>query len=94
MRLPGYRKLKDFYNSISLLSKKKTFEEDVWKTFPSPNDKFAGWAKRMGELQIQSYNIEYSKKNMTIVRPANVYGPHDNFDPENAMVIPRLLAEW
>src|SRR5262245_34780260 len=26
-------------------------EDDVWKTFPSENDKFAGWAKRMGELQ-------------------------------------------
>ena len=23
-------------------------EDDVWKTFPSENDKFAGWAKRMG----------------------------------------------
>ena len=30
-------------------------EDDVWKTFPSENDKFAGWAKRMGELQIEAY---------------------------------------
>ena len=88
-------KVKRFLYTSSIgvyFPKKKLFEEDVWKTFPSPNDKFAGWAKRMGELQIQSYNIEYSKKNMTIVRPANVYGPHDNFDPENAMVIPSLIS--
>ena len=25
------------------------------------------------------------------MRPANVYGPYDNFDPENAMVIPSLI---
>ena len=27
----------------------------------------------------------------TSVRPENVYGPYDNFDPENAMVIPSLV---
>lgn len=66
-------------------------EDDVWKTFPSDNDKFAGWAKRMGELQAQAYKIEYGWDKISIVRPANVYGPYDNFDPENAMVIPSLI---
>ncbi len=68
------------------------YEDDVWKTFPSENDKFAGWAKRMGELQAQAYKIEYGWDKVSIVRPANVYGPYDNFDPENAMVIPSLIA--
>ena len=45
-------------------------EENVWKTFPSPNDRFAGWAKRMGELQSEAYSIEYNWKNISIVRPA------------------------
>ncbi len=67
------------------------YEDDVWKTFPSENDKFAGWAKRMGELQAESYKIQYGWKDISIVRPANVYGPGDNFDPENAMVIPSLI---
>jgi len=67
------------------------YEDDVWKTFPSPNDKFAGWAKRMGELQADAYAIEYGWDKIVIVRPANVYGPYDNFDPENAMVIPSLI---
>lgn len=66
-------------------------EDDVWKTFPSENDKFAGWAKRMGELQAESYKIEYGWDTIAIVRPANVYGSYDNFDPENAMVIPSLI---
>jgi len=68
-------------------------EEDVWKTFPSPNDRFAGWAKRIGELQAEAYAIQNGNKNISIVRPANVYGKNDNFDPENAMVIPSLIRK-
>jgi len=68
-------------------------EDDVWKTFPSPNDRFAGWAKRMGELQAEAYAIQYGKCNISIVRPANVYGNNDNFDPKNAMVIPSLIRK-
>ena len=67
------------------------YEDDVWKTFPSENDKFAGWAKRMGELQAEAYKIEYGWNKIAIVRPANVYGHYDNFDPNNAMVIPSLI---
>tara|TARA_S200000501_G_C20792466_1_gene730177 strand:+ start:173 stop:1156 length:984 start_codon:yes stop_codon:yes gene_type:complete len=66
-------------------------EDDVWRTFPSENDKHPGWAKRIGELQAEAYNIQYGKNNISIVRPANVYGKWDNFDPENAMVIPSLI---
>ena len=66
-------------------------EEDVWKGPPSNNDKFAGWAKRMGELQAESYKIEYGWDDVTTVYPPNVYGPRDNFDSENAMVIPSLI---
>tara|TARA_R110000824_G_scaffold101386_6_gene240863 strand:- start:1563 stop:2534 length:972 start_codon:yes stop_codon:yes gene_type:complete len=69
------------------------YEDDVWKTFPSENDKFAGWAKRIGELQAEAYKIQYGLNNISIVRPANVYGPYDNFDPENAMVIPSLIRK-
>lgn len=68
------------------------YEDDVWKTFPSENDRFAGWAKRMGELQAESYKIEYGWDRISIVRPANVYGPFDNFDPQTAMVIPSLIS--
>lgn len=66
-------------------------EDDVWSTFPSPHDRFAGWAKRMGELQAEAYRIEYGWDKISIVRPANVYGAYDNFDPANAMVIPSLI---
>lgn len=56
-----------------------------------PMDMFPGWAKRMAELQIQAYKIQYNLNNFSIVRPCNVYGPGDNFDPNSAMVIPSLM---
>lgn len=81
-----------FTSSVGVYSPAEVFyEDDVWKTFPSPNDRFAGWAKRMGELQAEAYKIEYNWDKISIVRPANVYGPYDNFDPQNAMVIPSLI---
>lgn len=79
-------------SSIGVYAQSKIFkEDDVWKTFPSENDKFAGWAKRLCELQVEAYKIQYKCNNISIVRPANVYGPNDNFDPDNAMVIPSLI---
>ncbi len=81
-----------FTSSVGVYSPAEVFyEDDVWKTFPSPNDRFAGWAKRMGELQAEAYKLEYGWDKISIVRPANVYGPFDNFDPANAMVIPSLI---
>jgi GDP-L-fucose synthase len=83
-----------FTSSVGVYAQKEILkEEDVWKTFPSNNDKFAGWAKRICELQAQCYEIENKWKNIFIVRPANVYGPYDNFDDENAMVIPSLISK-
>lgn len=81
-----------FTSTIGVYAPAEVFyEDDVWKTFPSENDRFAGWAKRMGELQAEAYKIEYNWNDISIVRPANVYGLYDNFDPENAMVIPSLI---
>jgi GDP-L-fucose synthase len=81
-----------FTSSIGVYAPAEVFyEDDVWKSFPSPNDRFAGWAKRMGELQAEAYRIEYGWDKISIVRPANVYGPYDNFDPANAMVVPSLI---
>jgi GDP-L-fucose synthase len=81
-----------FTSSVGVYAPAEVFHEDeVWKSFPSPHDRFAGWAKRVCELQAEAYRIEYGWKGISIVRPANVYGPYDNFDPANAMVIPSLI---
>lgn len=84
-----------FTSSVGVYAPAQLFEEDsVWKTFPSDNDKFAGYAKRMGELQAEAYEIEYGWKAVSIVRPANVYGAHDNFDERTGMVIPSLISRF
>lgn len=69
------------------------YEDDVWNTQPSKNDWYGGWAKRIGELQAGAYLAQYGRDNISIVRPSNVYGNYDNFDPENAMVIPSLIRK-
>jgi len=66
-------------------------EEDVWKGFPSKNDWYGGWAKRIGELQLETYAKEFEWDKTAIVRPANVYGAYDNFDEGSAMVVPSLI---
>tara|TARA_Y100000310_G_C20677549_1_gene813972 strand:- start:1747 stop:2688 length:942 start_codon:yes stop_codon:yes gene_type:complete len=68
------------------------YEDSVWETFPSKNDWYGGWAKRMGELHIESLSIEHGWNRYSIVRPANVYGPYDNFG-EWSMVIPSLIKK-
>lgn len=81
-----------FTSSVGVYAPAEIFnEDDVWKSLPSPNDLFGGWHKRTGELQAQAYSIQYGWNTISIVRPANVYGKYDNFDPENAMVIPSLI---
>ena len=84
-----------FTSSVGVYHPAEVFNEnDVWKTFPSENDKFAGWAKRMGELQAEAYQVQYpdSENLYCIVRPGNVYGRYDNFDPSTGMVIPSLIS--
>ena len=66
-------------------------EDDAWEDKPSTHDKFAGWAKRIGEMQAEAYKIEFGWDCVSIVRPANVYGPWDSFEDESAMVIPSLI---
>ena len=67
------------------------WEDDLWEQMPSKNDWFAGWAKRVGELQVEAYNIQYGESNTSIVRPVNIYGRYDNFNPQTSMVIPSLI---
>lgn len=80
-----------YTSSIGAYGSAEVFKEsDTLETEP-PMDMFPGWAKRMAEMQVQAYRIQYGLENFAVVRPCNVYGPGDNFDPQNAMVIPSLM---
>ncbi len=77
-------------------------EDDVWKTYPSENDKYAGWVKRLGELQLDCFETHYGLKNYSIVRPANIYGEYDEFGEESTVIASlvkkgcndKLLSVW
>lgn len=73
-------------------SDKPKTEDSVWNGQPKQNDRIPGLAKRIGEVQAESYLLEYNWQAPKIVRPSNVYGPHDNFNPQTAQVIPALIA--
>ena len=47
----------------------------------------------MGELQAEAYSIQYGWNKVSIVRPANIFGKYDNFNPVNSMVIPSLIRK-
>lgn len=79
-----------YTSSIGAYSSSEVFVEGKNEEGP-PMDFYAGWAKRMAEFQIQTYKIQYGMTNYSVVRPCNVYGPGDNFNPDNAMVIPTLM---
>jgi len=78
-----------YTSSIGAYASAEVFVETENREGP-PMDMFPGWAKRMAELQLQSYRQQYGL-DWAVVRPCNVYGPGDNFDPNNAMVIPTLM---
>ena len=50
-------------------------------------------AKIAGIKLCESYNRQYGR-NYRSVMPTNLYGPHDNFHPENSHVIPALLRRF
>ncbi len=79
-----------YTSSIGAYASAEVFRETENLDGP-PMDMFPGWAKRMAELQIQAYKLQYNLNNFCIVRLGNVYGPGDSFNPDSAMVIPSLI---
>ncbi len=81
-----------FCSSVCVYAPAPVFVEDrAWDQPPHPSDAFAGWAKRMGELQALAYKEQYGWDKIAIVRPVNVFGPYDRFDPAIAQVVPALI---
>jgi len=81
-----------YASSICIYPPATVFEEkNAFSGFPHPSDKFGGMAKLIGEMQIEAYKFQYALDNFLTVRPANTYGPYDNFNPGSALIIPALI---
>jgi GDP-L-fucose synthase len=62
-----------------------------WRDDPHPSEYSFGWGKRIAEIQAKIYAENHGMK-IAIVRPANPYGPHDDFHPTRAHVVPSLIV--
>lgn len=80
-----------YTSSIGAYAEAAILREDQDQNKPAM-DVFPGTAKKIAELQIRAYQIEYGADAFSIVRPANIYGPGDRFGSEYGMVIPALLS--
>jgi GDP-L-fucose synthase len=67
-------------------------EGDLWNGYPEETNAPYGIAKKALLVQAQAYRQQYGF-NAIYLMPANLYGPHDNFDPESSHVIPALIRK-
>ena len=69
-----------FMSSVGVYPPAETFiEDDMWKAMPSKNDWYPSWSKRIPELYLEAYKIQYKWDGWSILRPANIFGEYDNF---------------
>jgi GDP-L-fucose synthase len=67
-------------------------EEKLWDGYPEETNAPYGLAKKMLLVQSQAYRQEFGFDGVNVL-VVNLYGPHDNFDPESSHVIPALIRK-
>lgn len=67
-------------------------EEELWNGYPEETNAPYGLAKKMLLVQSQAYRQEFGFDGVNVLC-VNLYGPHDNFDPESSHVIPALVRK-
>lgn len=67
-------------------------EDNLWDGYPEETNAPYGLAKKMMLVQSQAYRQQYGF-NSIFLMPVNLYGPGDNFNPENSHVIPALIRK-
>lgn len=67
-------------------------EDDLWNGYPEETNAPYGVAKKALFVMLDGYRREYGLASAVAV-PVNLYGPHDNFDPQTSHVIPALIRK-
>src|SRR5437870_1852908 len=70
-----------------------TREEHLYEGRPEESNLAYGLTKRMLHAQVEAYRTQYAFGGIYLL-PANLYGPGDSFDPEDAHVIPGLVRRF
>ncbi len=75
------------------LAKQPIEEEALLTATLEPTNEPYAIAKISGIKLCESYNRQYDVDYRSVM-PTNLYGPHDNFHPENSHVIPAMLSRF
>ena len=67
-------------------------EADFWNGYPEETNAPYGIAKKALLVMLQAYRQEFGCDGIFLM-PVNLYGPYDNFDPEDSHVIPALIRK-
>lgn len=68
-------------------------EEDLWNGYPEETNAPYGLAKKMMLVQSQAYQKQFGFNAIHLLM-INLYGPGDDFDPENSHVIAGLIKKF
>jgi GDP-L-fucose synthase len=68
-------------------------EESLLTGYLEPTNDAYAIAKISGIKMLQAYNKQYGFKGVSLM-PSNLYGPGDNFHPENGHVIPAMMTKF
>jgi GDP-L-fucose synthase len=85
-----------FLGSVCVYPKYAPFpvrESSLLDGLLEPTNEAYAVAKIAGIKMCQAYSKQYGMKTLTIM-PANLYGPNDNFHPENGHVIPAMIEKF
>jgi GDP-L-fucose synthase len=75
------------------LSEQPIREDSLLSGPLEPTNEAYAVAKIAGIKLGQAYQKQYGKKVISVM-PANLYGPHDNFDIEASHVIPGMIGKF
>ncbi len=76
-----------FVSSVGVYSPAEKFVEDsVWGTLPSNNDWYPSWSKRIGEMLLDAYKVQYDYKKWCVIRPANIFGDYDDYSGSGTVI--------
>lgn len=68
-------------------------EESLLTGFLEPTNDAYAIAKISGIKMLQAYHKQYGFKSVSLM-PSNLYGPGDNFHPQNGHVIPAMMTKF
>lgn len=68
-------------------------EHHLWDGYPEETNAPYGIAKKSLLVMLQAYHRQYGL-NGCFLMPVNLYGEHDNFDPQSSHVIPAMIRKF